>query len=64
MNRRRRTREQLDTLDEQLVEVLRADRPQCFQKGAGAGEPRGRSEAFLTLNASVFWGSFPRLKRE
>ena len=31
MNRRRRTQEQLDTLDEQLVEVLRADRPQSVR---------------------------------
>ena len=31
MSRRRRTREQLDTLDEQLIEVLRADRPQSVR---------------------------------
>ena len=31
MNRRRRTQEQLDTLDEQLIEVLRADRPQSVR---------------------------------
>ena len=31
MNRRRRTIKQLDTLDEQLIEVLRADRPQSVR---------------------------------
>ena len=31
VKQRRRTREQLDTLDEQLIEVLRADRPQSVR---------------------------------
>ena len=31
VNRRRRTIKQLDTLDEQLIEVLRADRPQSVR---------------------------------
>ena len=62
MNRRRRTREQLDTLDEQLIEVLRADRPQSVRHlfyrmtDPRLAEPVDKTEHGYKLISGAAWG--------